>query len=344
MNGLKLCYKSISFALAGFVLIGNVFSQQQGDWIEIFTNVGAFEYDDIPPDPYPSSNLFDGDYTTCWVCNPGKIENCHPVFIRLPGHNGVVLKIFPGYGKNQDLYYKNSRPRTIRLSLYAGVHAEGYVTEIAKVYKGLSFPTVQTEELADSFGVQTISLKFPPEKIAAFGHEVYKRFQAEIGHPVVDTAFFLKIEVLDTRKGSKYNDVCISEIAVNHTSSPSSHSVLPPNKIYLNINENALMIDDNKQQGITVYSNPSLVLQLIDVSPDKKWAIVISMPAKVEGRAETTYLLIDLLNRAIANPQLEKRTSNYLSGNEIFFETGKDNQLKLKYRGKDNEYYTVELE
>lgn len=335
MKRLKHYCKAILFAFIGFLSISHLYAQQKSDWTDICVVVAAFDYENFPPDPYPQSNLFDGNYKTCWV------QDISHVFMRFPGYDSVVVNIFAGYGKSKELYYKNSRPRTLRFSVFAGVHAEGFVTEIADVYEGLEFPTVQTAELADSFGIQEVLLKFSQKDLAGFSKNVYQRFRSEFENPVVDTSLFLKIEISDTRKGSKYDDVCVSEIFLSQNFISSLSSTPQPVKIYLNAKENALLIDDNNQQGITVYSDTSSVLQLIEVSPDKKWAIVISMPVEVEGRAETTYLLMNLSTRETANQQLEKCTGNYLPGNEMYFNTDKDGQLLLTYRAKDNEYYTI---
>ncbi len=49
---------------------------------------------------------------------------------------------------------------------------------------------------------------------------------------------------------------------------------------------------------MVIYHDPQSVLQLIDVSADNKWAIVISMPAELgEGRVETYYQLINIPDR-----------------------------------------------
>jgi hypothetical protein len=103
------------------------------------------------------------------------------------------------------------------------------------------------------------------------------------------------------------------------------------------------LLDEKARTGIVGYRDTLSVLQLIEVTQDKKWAIVISMPAEIEGRVETYYLLLDLLNRELVNAQLEKYTGSYISGSMIYFETGENNRQYLIYSTKDEENCKVEL-
>jgi hypothetical protein len=81
----------------------------------------------------------------------------------------------------------------------------------------------------------------------------------------------------------------------------------------------------------------------VDVSKNKKWAVLISMPADIQGRAETTYLLADLVNRRIVNKELEKVTDTYTSGTELFFDYNKEGQLFLKYYDQEFNEKILEL-
>ena len=103
------------------------------------------------------------------------------------------------------------------------------------------------------------------------------------------------------------------------------------------------MIDDDLATRIVVIEDSEAVLQLIDVSANNKWAILISMPAEIEGRVETFYLLVDLVNKVIVNNQLEKCTGKYISGNEMYFETNEIGRIDLIYIGNDYEYHKIEL-
>jgi hypothetical protein len=68
------------------------------------------------------------------------------------------------------------------------------------------------------------------------------------------------------------------------------------------------------------------------------------MPAEPgEGRVETSYQLVNIPDRKIANNEIEECTGNYLSGSELFFETNTGGQLMLKYMANDGDYYSIVL-
>jgi len=173
---------------------------------------------------------------------------------------------------------------------------------------------------------------------------VFQQYDKDFDIPRVDSCLILQLEIVDTRPGSRSGDICISEIYFNDcllsTASPGG---CPIEKVYLNRAENELLLDDAENQGVTAYRDMAAVLQIIDISPNKRWAVVISIPAEIEGRAETTFLLFDLLNRELMNARLEKQTGNYLSGNEMYIETGENGRVYLNYSGTDFNFHQIEL-
>ena len=59
------------------------------------------------------------------------------------------------------------------------------------------------------------------------------------------------------------------------------------------------------------------------------------MPAEIDGRAETFYLLVDLTNKEIINSKLEKYLGNYISGSSISFEDKVSKTVFLIYNFED---------
>lgn len=112
--------------------------------------------------------------------------------------------------------------------------------------------------------------------------------------------------------------------------------------VYVDKSEHSLIIDSGSFTSCA-YRDTTSVLQLIEVTKDFKWAILISMPAEVDGRAETTYLLIDIENRDMYNGILEKIAENYISGSEIYFNTFKNGKTYLTYSDKNGKDLTIEL-
>jgi len=347
MNKSKHCYKVVCLIVIAIYTATNGWAQPESEWESFALNVAAYDYEDMPVDPYPESNLFDGEIKTCWVCGSYKNNNPAGTYVKMPPNDKVYLNIFTGYGKSRELFYKNARPKKIRLSVYATVHPEGYVTEIADGYEGLKYPREQIITLVDSFGIQTIELDFSRKELNEFSKQVYRQARSFFGPPLLDSCLIVKIDVLESLPGTKYDDICISELFLTGedcTLNSSTPSTTIKN-VYINQAENSLLADDNQNQGMVIYHDPQSVLQLIDVSADNKWAIVISMPAELgEGRVETYYQLINIPDRKTVNNEIEECRTNYLPGSELFFETYTDGQLMLKYRANDDEYYSVVLE
>lgn len=349
MKSLRLCFNIIScLAVISFSGCNGTPVQQSINFTDInlidTLKYAQYNASDIHNYNYPPANLFDADFKTCWVCGSGQKDSLPSLFIKLPERNDVVLNIFPGYGKSKTLFEMNARPKKINLSLFVGINPDGYVSENAVLYKAVKFPKNKVIHLADSFAVRSISLDFFKEDISGFRTSVYQHYDSTISIPRADTCLILKMDIVETYPGTKYDDICISEIFFNDRF--ISQPVLKPRqteKIYLNSNENALLVDDGEEQGIVIYQDTSSVLQIIETTEDKKWVILISMPAEIEGRAATTYLLVDIPNKKVVNEQLEQYTGNYVHGSELNFEAAENGSIYLMYSDKDLEYFKIEL-
>lgn len=291
----------------------------------------SFYVDRIYSDRYPPSNLFDGDFKTCWVNGSEKRKHNSILYFRIPELNDLKMNIFSGYGKTRTLYYQNARPAKIRLTLYAAMNPEGYVTENAILYKAYPFPREQVIVLADSFGIQTASLNLPEKEIATFKRRVYHCYDSASAHPIADTCLIGKLEVLESNAGTKYTDICISEIFFHDrfvSYKPKSYPQIK--KVYENLEQNALLLDDTEKRGKVVFRDTSQVVHLMQVSPDKRWAILLTQPAKIQGRVETTYHLVDLVNKEIVNKRIESITGVDVSMGMVF-ETPDEGNLYLDY-------------
>ncbi|NOR44229.1 MAG: hypothetical protein GQ534_01480 [Candidatus Delongbacteria bacterium] len=112
--------------------------------------------------------------------------------------------------------------------------------------------------------------------------------------------------------------------------------------VYVDKSEHSLIIASGSFKSLA-YKDTSAVLQLIEVTKNFKWVILISMPSDIDGRAETTYLLIDIENRDMYNDELEKIAEKYISGSDIYFNTSKNGKTCLTYSDKNGKDYTIEL-
>ena len=340
--------KLIIYMIIIFCPCENIYLQQPLGWVDIslVDTVGyaEFEVNHIADYRYPPSHLFDAAFNTCWVSKLEKGKENPAVLFRLPGMNKIIVNIFSGYGKSKELYDKNSRPKKVQFSVFAAVNPQGYVSERGALYKAVEFPRKKVISLADSFGVQSVTLDFSRQELTDFRKKVVQDYDSAFEMAKAGTCLVLKMEILEAWQGTQYDDICISEIFFNDRFvSARASAVSHIENVYLDTDENTLLVDDKNHHGIIVYHDSSSVLQLIEVTENKKWAILISMPAEIEGRVETFYLLADLVNREVVNSQLEKTAGNYISGTMILFETGENGEQYLIYNSTDNEECRLEL-
>ncbi len=104
---IKHCYKVVCLIVIAIYTATNGWAQPESEWESFALNVAAYDYEDMPVDPYPESNLFDGEIKTCWVCGseaiiilPVRMSRCpltRCILIFLPDTEraGAVLQKCP---------------------------------------------------------------------------------------------------------------------------------------------------------------------------------------------------------------------------------------------------------
>jgi hypothetical protein len=350
-----------------FLLTQNIKAQQNEEWQKIFlldkspfNPYVAFRSDDIkdffnPAEEkaYPSTNLFDGYLKTCWISGSSKTNKNASLYIRLPESiepDKIILNIFPGYGKSESLYYANSRPKQISLSLFAAFYPEGYCTEVGSSYIIKKYPIDRKIELTDTFGVQSFPLNFDDKVLLEFRKEAlgqapyfndhdFKEFAETLDSISFSPSFIIKIEITESYHGSKYDDVCISELFFNDrfiTPYPNRYPGI--SNVYIK-DDNTLLADFADKKGVVIYKDTSSVFTNVDWPDNKNWAVLyhVSKTVSEEGsRIEELYSLIDLKNRELVDPKFEKCTGH--STMFILLEADDEGRVFIK-----EEKYNIEL-
>lgn len=263
---------------------------------------------------YPSTNLFDGYLKTCWLA--GSTNKSNALYVKVPNKiplNKLTLNIFSGYGKSEKLYYANARPKKIRISIFSAYEPEGYATEVAVNYKAIKYPSEKYIEIADTFGVQSFPLNINKKDLFDFRNINLKECKESLNDydVKIKESFILKLEIVDVYKGSKYDDVCISEIFFNDrfvTHYPDKYNQI--NNVYIK-DENTILADYYDKKGVIIYKDTSSVFTMIDWDEHSNWAILHYVKNDAVGqnsRIEESYLLIDLKNRKNVNDEFEKCT------------------------------------
>lgn len=272
---------------------------------------------------YPSVNLFDGYFETCWVAGNTKTNKTSLLYTKVNENidiDKIILNIFSGYGKSQTLYNDNARPKQIKVSVFAGFYPDGFSTEIANLYLIKEFSS-KIFELADTFSVQSFPLGINKESFLKFQNKTKKECNTFSGkeynrleyseNPKLTASIILKIEIISSYSGTKYNDICISEIFFNDrfvTAYPDRYSQI--NNVYIK-DDNTLLADYNDKKGVVIFKDTSSVFIMVDYPQKSNWAIlryVLNSEVGLGSRIEELCALVDLKNKKIIEKEFEKCT------------------------------------
>jgi len=319
------------FCSAAFILLflcSGISAQTIEQWIDIelidTTNYAQYGTEHVPDSGYPVTQLFDADFSTCWVSRININEAYPLLYIVAPQDiaDNFVLNIFSGYGKSQALFLKNARPEKIRVSLNTAVLPDGYVSELMIHPLILKSSDKHTIVLTDTFGLQSINLQNVLDEFWPKHLHNLSLFEALDSFSSYAPLVILELEILSVFPGTTYEDICISEFFFSNCF-VSSKKCAPCNHIknvYLNEEGNTLLADIEKQNTSIVFTDKESILEIIGLTPDKRWAILISIPRESEGRVETLYRIIDVLGQEDISQKVADLFPNHNAGGFVHFE------------------------
>lgn len=329
MKLLKVCCKLFYWSL--FFTMSATMAQGPVDSITVFLKQhdGGYFYDgSIADSKYPLKNLFDSYFNTCWVSGSMDSKPAGVLFLEMPGLDSVELFVYNGYGKSVALYNNNARVKKVKFDLFYGGIPNGCVTERGKRFVGWPIEWSQVNELPDSIGIQRLQLNVDPVFLASESLRIQQSHCNRQALNITGATFVLRMEIIDVYPGVLYPDICLSEVCFNDALwTPLPNGERMPVSVLVNDKENSLVSKDLKGQESVVFIDSNSVLQLMEVSENKKWAIVNALPRELQGRPESNYILIDIINGVNRNSELLKFLENYQSGDMIFF--GEDNLGRL---------------
>ncbi len=324
----------------------NIFLIEKGDYntyVEFFsTDIKDF-FKPEESNTYPSINLFDGDLKSCWVLgSTNKLSNS-VLLIKVPEEipiDKLILNICSGYAKSKSLYLENARPKKIEVSIFAAYNSGIENTEVASKYKIVMYSKKRQIILKDTFGIQSFPLNFDEHDLINFrnNNTLNPSLSADTNIKKSDLSFIIKLEVKDIYRGSKYNDICISEIFFNNRFiTQALHKLHPTDSVYIQ-NDNTLVVDYQDGKSVIIYKDTSSTFTLLVWNKHSKWAIlhyVKNDELGTNSRNEELYLLFDLENMKTVNTTLQKCTGIY--DTPLFL---KDNKGNLYI---DNNKYNIQL-
>lgn len=266
---------------------------------------------------YSAANLVDGDFATTWAEGDPGDGTGQTVWVDIPP-GARTINIFSGHGKSRGLYLKNNRPKRVRLSFYAGVSPPGCVTEVARCFRALKAPGDFHLELKDTFGLQSFPLPAAAGSLDSLLDRVRAEFPPAEGQPPDPSCLILRLDITEVYRGTKWNDACLSEIVFGHVYLSDARRPRYAGAQNIRVdpgNQQRILADLPGKKGQAILSDPGHVLDLAEVSPNRRWAAVIRMEAGPgEGRRETEWLLLDVFNGKVVNREIEKSTGVPLTG------------------------------
>ncbi len=157
---------------------------------------------------YSAMSAQDGRPETAWVEGVKGYGKGEKVVIAW-GKPDRPLEIWAGYGKSESLHKKNSRPKTVRVHLmtaeYIGANQYGMT------YDDIWYRASCEVTLKDYNGYQPLPLSESFQKMVT-SVQTHSRPE-DIDWPEDSwVPLLIAIEILDVYPGSKWDDVCISEV------------------------------------------------------------------------------------------------------------------------------------
>jgi hypothetical protein len=253
------------------------------------------------PGKYGGHNIFDKDGSTAWVEGEDGAGVGEHILFTTGKSIPEQMVILNGYQKNQEIFAKNNRVKTIKISMFAGFMIPMDVTEIGQYFYLKQFPVEEVIELTDTYGPQKIAMPFTRVDLLEFAKFNQMDFIEDFADKLEQlredcpscptepvTQFFLKLEIMDVYKGSKWDDTCISDIWF--TTEEATIQQIPPDekitKVWEDPDAGIIYVNTDKQEGIVLVDRSKieesqnleedehLSITLMEVSPDREWAQV----------------------------------------------------------------------
>ena len=257
--------------------------------------------------PYNPGCLYDNNPGTAWV-EGAEGYGTGEYFIAdlgymLPGKTEVRN----GYQKSESIWKKNSRVRKAKITLLAGYHLSGQVTEIAEGYTVRQIGNPAEVTLDDVMGLQEISL--PLSMKTAFSERLILTmdFKTDFSERLeslknevtpMHLHWFLKFEIIEVYPGSDFDDTCISDILFRDlTIDPMSDDEVIK-RVYDSGAQDMILFDTDQRTGMVLTDikeikeykekdeDVKMAVTLIDTSPDMEWVWIDIMSTAEGARAE----------------------------------------------------------
>ncbi len=252
---------------------------------------------------YAARNLFDNDNATCWALGNGGIGEKIYISVR---RNTASIALVNGLAKSKELFSANNRVKGFSITGFVGYSLGSMVTEIGRGYTAMPLGQEKTVILEDTAEHQEIAFPFDWKKLDTLyfavkqkaRHSIAKHGHAEEMRQGISYCTILCLTIKEIYKGTKYNDTCLSELA------------LVPNvtRVYTSSDGASIYLDTPRQEKVLLTNAPlepyRMLVSSIEVSEDNEWVIASFLPfeSAAGSRVEETYAIYSTsMRRKIAS-------------------------------------------
>ena len=312
---------------------------------------------------YSPMNLFDNNPATSWVEGEKGAGEGSFVFTGMGRDYKGCLGIYNGYQASENLFRKNNRVKELEILLYTGFTWEGRTGQFGFEADTFRIGKPFTVVLEDRMGEQKIELPYDPvlseealiEKLDEYAAAHSEELENSGGAESVESFFFLKLKIVSVYKGTKWDDTCIAGIdfynsCENETipdgmsligifTDPETgnlYAVIPGGKEFLLADRESLAVEYGYSGAEDLFS-----ISLMDVSPDKDWAIIDYQYGGAEGRIEETHHLWSVRRLMEVPEELLERYGSpdpldfIMENGRLYLETFDDKKILLEDIAED---------
>jgi len=248
---------------------------------------------------YSDYHLVDNNMTTAWVEGKNDDGRGEYVCIAIGNQPMKYISIANGFQKSPDLFQKNNRIKTIKATLYLAITDASMETQVGFTADAFAFPETMSIFLEDKEGQQYIPIQTDPGRLRAFRNQKlkeyilshYSRLSKDKTYSSLEDSYFIKFEITEVYKGSKWDDTCLSEIGFHNSESPGQ---IPYNEkitqVYEDESSGDIRVNTSSQnyvlaghdatalkEGYCKDESDNFVLGILDESPDHEWVIISEM-------------------------------------------------------------------
>jgi hypothetical protein len=249
---------------------------------------------------YDPGKALDGEAGTAWVEGAPGAGVGEAILLAFT-HYPEALGFINGFARNENLFFRNHRVRTLRVQLFTAVNVDGFATETVTLYDAMPVGSARTIVLSDTMTPQRAILPVGPRA----AREAMDAFR--VSRPIADWDFpqartmgvdgamgiprrfryILRLEIAQVYRGSTWEDTCIAEIWPDHGAIAA---------VTVSEDMRQLVLTTAEGQSVPGYAGVDSVLTLVALSDDAQWAIVIREPVGAgAGRVSSEYAVIHTL-------------------------------------------------